>query len=377
MAVSFSAGLPYGARSSFGVQPHNRCTNLPMGAIEVQVDGTPVLMNLTESYGLNCALDNTLCIGDGGAIIDGQYLPGEIGPERSPALRRCLITDRFIYAHAVVTGALHPKWGVRTAERIYLMDYQTGCLLLQDAFTGSRPLCFGTHLHCAGSVTDLGQEQYRLTGGQARTIAAPARSFTGAAGLTDEERGEVFVQILDAGDHRVTVDEPTWRPTYIYGLNSTGTEEITDGCFPRYTRWRLEASEEVVEGSFLFAVSAGRDAVQCDGDAVRLPNGGAVYLAGLQPVQMLGYTIIAEAVLADETAGTLAIVGLRQITGRSLSLSAAIPVDTDIDLSGVTPHGSLFSTAKDPGLQASGITVGGWTYVPYHPRSRGSWTAPF
>ncbi|HEY3417940.1 MAG TPA: hypothetical protein VGM23_13740, partial [Armatimonadota bacterium] len=87
--------------------------------------------------------------------------------------------------------------------------------------------------------------------------------------------------------------------------------------------------------------------------------------------------IIAEAVLADETAGTLAIVGLRQITGRSLSLSAAIPVDTDIDLSGVTPHGSLFSTAKDPGLQASGITVGGWTYVPYHPRSRGSWTAPF
>jgi hypothetical protein len=377
MAVSFSAGLLFGARPSFGAQPHNRCSNLPMGAIDVQVDGSPVLLNLF-GYGLSSALDNAMCIGDGGAITDGMYLPGEIGPERSPAIRRCLITDRFIYAHAVVTGVVHPKWGVRAAERIYILDYQTGCILLQDTFTGTQPLDFATHLHCAGSVTELGQGQYRLTGGQARTIAAPGRSFTGAAGLTDEEKGELFVQILDAaGPYQVVVEEPTWRPSYIYGLNNTGKEDIKDGRHPRYKRWRLAATERAPEGAFLFGISAEQGVVTMAEGAVRLPNGGSVYLSGLQPVQALGCTIVAEAVLVDETAQRLSAVGLRHISGPAFTLAATIPVDVDFDLSGAAPHGALFSPAQDAGLQATGLALGAAAHNPYHPRSRGNWVTAF
>ncbi len=374
MAVSFSSGLLYGARSSYSVQPHNRCSNLPMGAFEARVDDAPVLMNLF-GYGLSSALDNTLCIEDGGSITDGMYLPGEIGPECSPVIRRCLVTDRFVYAHAVVTGVVHPKWGVRLAERLFILDYQTGSIVLQDAFVAQDPLRFGTHLHCAGSVTDLGDGQYRLTGGQARTIAAPGRSFTGAAGLTDDEKGELFVQILDAGAHRVVVEEPTWRPSYIYGLNNTGKEDIADGRFPRYKRWRLEMADRAAEGALCFAVSVSKDAVHMDGGAVCLPDCGAVYLAGLQPVQALGYTIVAEAVLADAGSQRLAVIGLRTLDGPGISLSAAVPVDLDFDVANL--HGTLYSPAQEPGLQASGLTIGDWAHLPYHPRSKGNWVASF
>ncbi|OPZ80848.1 MAG: hypothetical protein BWY76_03229 [bacterium ADurb.Bin429] len=373
MAVNFAAGLKFGARSSFGAQPHNRCSNLPMGAIEVQVDGSPVLMNLF-GYGLTSALDNTLCIGDGGAITDGQYLPGEIGPERSPAIRRCLITDRYVYAHAVVTGVVHPKWGARAAERIFILDYLTGCIVLRDAFAGEKAIDFGTHLHCAGSVTDLGEGQYRMTGGQARTIAAPGRSFTGAAGLTDEEKGEVFVRILATlQPYNVIVEEPTWRPSYIYGLNNTGKEDIKDGRHPRFTRWRLAAAEPTAEGEFLFAISAEKDAVSLHDGVVRLPEDGSVYLAGLQPVEALGYTFTAEAVLVDESAKTVAVVGLREASGPNFTLVTDIPLDADLDISGDTPHGTLYSPAREPGLRVTGAAPAVWTSNPYHPRSRGNW----
>lgn len=374
LAVSFSAGLLYGARPSFSVQAHNRCSNLPMGAFEARVDDAPVLMNLF-GYGLSSALDNTLCIEDGGAITDGMYLPGEIGPECSPAIRRCLVTDRFVYAHAVVTGVVHPKWGVQLAERLFILDYQTGSIVLQDAFQANGPLRFGTHLHCAGSVTDLGGGQYRLTGGQAYTIAAPGRSFTGAAGLTDDEKGELFVQILDAGAHRVVVEEPTWRPSYIYGLNNTGKEDIKDGRFPRYKRWRLEMADRAAHGTLCFAVSVGKDAVRMDGGTACLPGGGAVYLAGLQPVQALGCTVVAEAVLVDEPAKRLAAIGMRNLDGPGIALSADVPIDLDFDAAG--GHGTLYSPAQNPGLRASGVSVGAWAHVPYHPRSKGNWLAEF
>ncbi len=42
-------------------------------------------------------------------------------------------------------------------------------------------------------MTDLGDGQYRLTGGQANLIAGIK---SGSKGLDDEEKGEIFVQVL-------------------------------------------------------------------------------------------------------------------------------------------------------------------------------------
>lgn len=66
-------------------------------------------------------------------------------------------------------------------------------------------------------------------------------------GLSDDEAGEIFVQVLAASTpHRIRTEEPYWFPSYIYGVNNTGS--ATEGekpRFPRLTRWRLEAQERV------------------------------------------------------------------------------------------------------------------------------------
>ncbi|MHB9133466.1 MAG: hypothetical protein ACYDBB_20565 [Armatimonadota bacterium] len=379
LAASFAAGLRAGGRSSYSMMPHNRCFPMPLGEISMQVDGTPVLVNI-DGYGLTSATRNNMCFNDGGIIYQGQYLLGEIEPEKSPFLRRCLLGNRFIYAHAVITEALHPSLDITTAERIFLMDYRTGVVLLYDLFEGAQSLRFSTHLHCAGSVTELGPDRYRLTGGQARTIAAPGRSAsTMDSKLTDDEQGEIFIDILKSETpHQVMVEEPTWCPPYIYGLNNTGKERIEDARFPRYKRWRLEAGGEVARGSFLFSLSADAGAVSLRADGgVALPQGGIAYFAGGTSISVLGCTCSVEAAVADEPARQLVLLGVRQVTLRGGEMRFTVPVDIEVDLSAGTPHGTLFSPVQDPGMQASGVQLGEIAYHAYHPRSRGNWLVEF
>jgi len=377
MAVSFGAGLRFGTRASFGMVPHNRCAALPLGDITIRVDDSPVLFNIDVSYGLNNARHNAMSFNDGGIIYQGQYLLGEIEPEQSPSIRRCLIGDRFIYAHTLIAEALQPQLGIRAAERIFVMDYQRGIVLLYDLFTGTQPLCFSTHLHCSGSVTELDPlHSYRLTGGQALTISAPLRSAaTAQSGLTDDEKGEVFVSILHADTpYHVTVEEPKWCPPYIYGLNNTGKERFEDARFPRYTRWRLEADGQVDAGAFLFAISSDPDVVSRRTDGgIALPNGGIIYLGNQAEITALGCTCLAEGVLVDESTQTLQLIGLRRLTLGARTLIAAIPVDIELNLAGALPQGTVFSPAEQSFTTMNGFQLEDCTYHAYHPRSRGNW----
>jgi hypothetical protein len=238
LAVSLSGGPKVGRKAVFHLMPQNREFPPSMGAFEVAVDGTPVICNINMStYGLNSALTNTMCFEDGGMVTNGQYLNGAVCPESCGFIRRCLIDERYLYAHIVITYALHPKIRVRHADRVFVLDRKTGVMLLSDQFQGDQAIRFATHLHCSGSVTELAKDRYRLTGGQANLIAGIKG---GGKGLDDAERGEIFVQVLNSrSPTRVVVEEPAWVPGYIYGLNNTGQETLSDGRFPRYRRWRL------------------------------------------------------------------------------------------------------------------------------------------
>ncbi len=231
IAVSVSGGAKAGRGAIFTLMPHNREFAPSMGAVDVSIGGTPVLCNVNIGvYGINSALTNTMCFEDGGGLTNGQYLNGVVPADSCSVIRRCFIDDRYVFAHIVITHALHPKHQVHQADRIFIFDRKTGIILLSDAFEGGRAIRFGTHLHCSGSVTDLGGDQYRLTGGQASLIAGIKYEIKGPS---DEEKGEIFVKVLSASPPaRVVLEEPTWVPAYIYGLNGTGREDISEGHFP-------------------------------------------------------------------------------------------------------------------------------------------------
>ncbi len=277
VALSLSGGPKAGRRAIFTLMPHNREFAPSLGALDVTIDGTPVLCNVNMGlYGLNSALTNTMCFEDGGAVTNGQYLNGAVPPESCAVIRRCFIDERYLFAHIVVTHALDPKLKVRRADRIFLFDRKSGVILLSDAFAGERAIRFATHLHCSGSVTELGDGQYRLTGGQANLIAGIK---SGSKGLNDEEKGEIFVQVLGSvPSARVVMEEPKWVPAYIYGLNNTGLEDISEGRFPRYKRWRLEATEPVTQGSFLVALSPQNGQVRYAEGMILLPESGGIRL---------------------------------------------------------------------------------------------------
>jgi hypothetical protein len=314
-------------------------------------------------YGLNSALTNTMCFDDGGALTNGQYLNGAIPPESCGILRRCFIDGRFIYAHIVLTHALHPRLGVRQADRIFVFDRQSGVILLSDAFVGDRPISFATHLHCSGTVTDLGEGQYRLTGGQANLIAGIK---SGSKGLDDGEKGEIFVEVLEsAPSTRVVVEEPTWVPAYIYGLNNTGREDFSEGRFPRYRRWRLEATEPVAESRFVLALSPERNQLRYSDGAVLLPGGAGIWL-GSGTMRALGVECSCECLLWDEAARRITAIGLRSLSHGESKLSFASPVDVE------------YSTASGEGIAfAQGNrkpeTIVGFSVAPWGPVGDDAW----
>ncbi len=325
LAVSVSGGPKAGRRAVFHLMPQNREFAPSMGALEISVDGAPVICNINMGlYGLNSALTNTMCFEDGGALTNGQYLNGEVKPECGGVIRRCLISDRFIYLHIVITHALDPKLQVQHADRVFVLDRQTGTMVISDAFKGERPIRFATHLHCSGSVTDLGGQQYRLTGGQANLIAGIKG---GGKGLDDAERGEIFVQILARPDSaRVVVEEPHWVPGYIYGLNNTGQEDISEGRFPRYRRWRLEVAEPVPAGRFLLALGPHSGKIgDVEGD-VQLPQGGRIRF-GDSGMAALGIECDGECLLWDERSRQIMAMGLRRLRHGKDDLAFSVPVD--------------------------------------------------
>jgi hypothetical protein len=364
LGVSISGGPKAGRSAVFHLMPQNREFAPSMGALEITVDGMPVICNINMGiYGLDSALTNTMCFEDGGVLTNGQYLNGAVPPECCGLLRRCLIDDRFLYAHIVVTFALDPKLQVLQADRVFILDRKTGVIVLSDAFHCERPIRFATHLHCSGSVTELGHGQYRLTGGQANRIAGIKG---GSKGLDDAERGEIFVQILNSPPSaRVIVEEPAWVPGYIYGLNNTGQEELSDGRFPRYQRWRLEAGEPVAHGSFLIALGPRSGEAGYLHGVAQLPQGGRIHLGDAE-VAALGVECDCECLLWDDEAQRLTAVGLRRLCHGSSELTFRLPVEmTYKPDEGV---GILYAQSSPVPTKTTGFQV-----LPWAPIGEESW----
>jgi hypothetical protein len=359
IAFSLSGGSKAGRRAIFTLMPHNREFAPSLGAIDVTIDGTPVLCNLNMGlYGLNSALTNAMCFEEGGALTNGQYLNGAVTPESCAVIRRCLIDERFIYTHVVVTHALDPKLRVRRADRIVIFDRQSGAILLSDAFEGERPIRFATHLHCSGSVTDLGARQYRLTGGQANLIAGIKG---GGKGLKDDEKGEIFARVLESTPAAsVVVEEPQWVPAYIYGLNNTGQEDIGEGRFPRYQRWRLEATEFVTQATLLLALSPERDQVRYTDGVISLPEDGWVRLG---PGELTAFDVACqcECLMWDESTRTITAMGLRSLRHCSANLNFAVPVDLRYNIDSRT--GKIYAQGTQPPESSRGFEFDPWAPV--------------
>jgi hypothetical protein len=373
IAVAVNGGPKAGRQAVFKLMPHNREFPPALGAIEMTVDGTPVLCNINMGvYGIDSALTNTMCFEDGGALTNGQYLNGAVAPEACAAVKRCFINERYIYAHVVITHALDPKLLIRTADRLFVFDQRTGIVLLSDAFTADRQIRFATHLHCSGAVSDLGENQFRLTGGQANLIAGIKG---GSKGLDDAERGEIFVQILNAPSAHVVVEEPKWVPGYIYGLNNTGQEEISQGRFPRYKRWRLETHDAVSHGTFLIGLSPKRDQVKFFGDSILLPENGRVRF-GFGLLGALGVQCDCECLLWDEATQRMVAVGSQSLKHGEAQLSFDARVD--IDYSPVTRQGTVYAQGRLSPVQQIGIQLGHWESAAEDRwRTNNSWRARF
>lgn len=162
-------------------------------------------------------------------------------------------------------------------------------------------------------------------------------------------------------------------PGYIYGLNATGKEDIRDGKFPHYRRWRLEMPEPVATGAFLLALTGEADAVKLDGDQIVLPDQARAVLAGGTPVRTLGYECEAEAVLTDESAHRLVAIGARKVVAGSRRLEFAVPVDLELR----EGQGTIYSPAQDPGMQVRGWRLGRFKLQAHDPRSSWDWSAQF
>jgi len=359
MAVSVSGGHKAGRKAVFHLMPQNREFAPSMGALDVTVDGIPVICNINMGqYGLNSALTNTMCFEDGGVLTNGQYLNGAVPPESCAVIRRCLIDDRYLYAHIVVTYALDPKLCVRQADRVFVLDRNTGVIALSDSFHGDRAIQFATHLHCSGSVTDLGDGQYRLTGGHANLIAGIKG---GNKGLEDAEAGEIFVQILNScPSARVVVEEPTWVPGYIYGLNNTGKEDISEGRFPRYRRWRLEACEPVEHGSFLVTLGPRAGQSEYLDGTVSLPQGGRIRF-GYATLAALGVECDCECLLWEDETQRIMAMGLRRLRHGASELAFTVPVD--VTYNAHKGEGTLYAQGALEPERTSGFRLDPWVPI--------------
>jgi hypothetical protein len=213
-----------------------------------------------------------------------------------------------------------------------------------------------------------------MTGGQAKLIAGVKY---GNDGMKDEEKGEIFVCILrSGGSSKVVQEEPTWVPGYIYGLNGTGKEDISEGHFPRYRRWRLEQEGRVTEGAFLLALSPHHEQAQWSNGQIALPAGGGV-LMGPGSLKALGVEADCECLLWNPDPANVAALGATTLGHRGQTISFANPVDIDYDVKKGTA--TVFAQGKHAPLAKSGFIVSEWelagdeawrTHSPYRSKLR-------
>jgi len=345
--LQVNAGNHNGPKYSFRLQPHNRERQRSLGDFFLNVDGSPVIIKIQGSYGIFSAQRNVLCFEDGCLEGDGQYLHGDIPPERSSFLRRYCLSDRFLYADVNFTQVLQSKLTVRYAQRVYLVDRKTGVILIRDIWETADPLRVRTHLHCSGRVTEQGPGRYRLTGGQANTIAGIK---FGDMGLADDEHGEVHVQVLDvSGDWRVCVEEPSWFPAYVYGLNGKAGQTIETARYPKLQRWRLELNDRVRSGHILFALMPDPEDLEFANGRVNLPEGASFFLGG--DIEHGNWHCTAEAVATDEN--SIMALGVTRWNCGEREMTFRVPVDICTEGN----SGVIYSPAKNPVLSASGFDI--------------------
>lgn len=375
LGITIDAGMKSGARASFSLPAHNREHVRSLGSLEVSCAGRPVLINI-DGYGLFSAKTNAPCFGDGGGIADGQYLHGEIAPEKRAFIRRCYIEERFVYVDVLLTGALQPELEIDFAQRTILLDRQTGIIFVSDSFSGRKPLRYGTHLHCSGSVTQPEENVFRLTGGQANRIAGIK---FGDMGLSDEEHSELFATVLSASAaHSTTVEEASWFPNYIYGLNGGGNRQMEKARFPHYQRWRFALGEETAAGSLRYALHPKESLdVEFRDELMAMPNGEEIHLDGLRDRRIMECLCTAEAAVADINRHRLLLFGATSLTtSAGASLAFHMPVDLDLDLGREGPS-RIFSPIQSPLSKTSSLVIEAFQTTHNHPRSSQAWEAEF
>jgi hypothetical protein len=137
------------------------------------------------------------------------------------------------------------------------------------------------------------------------------------------------------------VEEPSWIPGYIYGLNYTGQEELKDGKFPHYTRWRLEALERARQGELVIALSPEPQTVKVAEETILIPNGGV--LLGQGKHMALGVTCACECLIWDEEAQRVTAIG-----ATSLRLDAGqlhFKTSVDLEYAVTTRRGQAFAAS--------------------------------
>ena len=163
-------------------------------------------------------------------------------------------------------------------------------------------------------------------------------------------------------------------PAYIYGLNGTGKEDISEGHFPRYRRWRLEHEGLVIGATFLLALSPHHEQAQWENGQISLPNGGGVLL-GSGSHQALGVESDCECLLWNPDSARVSALGAKTFKHGAKAISFANPVD--IDYNPAKGMATVFAQGRHLPTVKQGFEVSAWepaaddawrTHSPYRSR---------
>ncbi len=216
---------------------------------------------------------------------------------------------------------------------------------------------------------------YRLTGGQANLIAGTKE---GDKGMSNEEKGELFVTVLEApAGHCVSIQEPPWIPSYIYGINDRKNTDPSKAKYPHYRRWRLEVGTPVTSGSFLCALTTRPGTVTQKREYVSLPEQAWANFPAGKVVNTLGCQCVAEAVMVDEAAGCVVLAGASSIVRGNRRLQFAVPVDVEFSVAAERVWGVFYSPAAAGPLAQAGFAVRRLKHQEYNPRSNWNYSAVF
>ncbi|HWL54014.1 MAG TPA: hypothetical protein VNQ90_16350 [Chthoniobacteraceae bacterium] len=375
MTTLINGGVQAGAGIAFRIMPHNREAWRAMGDLTIRINETPVVVAIQGSYGLFSANRNVLCFEEGCGVAEGRQLHGEMGAQYNAHVRRCRVGSRFVYIDINFTRSLDPSLGVLHAQRTVLQDRLSGAVVVEDFFESRVPLRFSTHLHCPGSIDPLSDRLWRLTGGQANRIAGIKH---GDAGLNDDEGEALFVRLLESSHpQEVRIFEPSWFPSYIYGINGRAGQRLEEARYPRIQRWMLAAREPAASGRFLFSLALDGEAVTLRDGAVQLAGNARYYPAGGAEVPFEGGCCRADAVVIDEDRGEWLGFGVQSFSLEGMELEFADQVDLAIRRSEGSCSGTVYAPSADPLRRACGVEIGPFRRSVDRTRSFTGWEASF